>query len=90
MSDPNIACPHCEHASEDPFGVLDADVVDAMRCEECAMQFWFAIMECHACAGEHAFSWIHQPAAAALLLLKCGACGNTFRRHDAAVDTAPG
>jgi transcription elongation factor Elf1 len=83
-----IFCPHCNHASEDSFEVLDPDTIDAMRCEHCEKQFWFAIMECHACGHEQVFTWMHQASAAALSMLTCEACGTTFRRDDAAIQTS--
>lgn len=87
MSVLEIFCPHCKHASEDSFEVLDPDTIDTMRCEGCEKQFAFAIMECHACGHEQVFTWVVQPSTAALSALTCEACKRPFRRDDA-VQTA--
>jgi uncharacterized OB-fold protein len=79
MSDLILTCPHCTYEHEDMFEVLDTDSLDAMRCEGCKEIFTFALMECHRCANEQAFSWRHPPLATALDQLTCEACGNTFR-----------
>lgn len=79
-----IQCPHCEHEAEDFFEVLDPDVLDDMRCENCGKHFSFALMECHRCANEHIFTWPHEPSEAALNMLTCEACGSTFRYSDEA------
>jgi hypothetical protein len=78
-----LFCAHCDHPCEDPLEVLNADSIEEMRCEPCGGQFWFAVMECHACAHDQAFTWLHPPSAAALWMLACEACGNIFRRGDA-------
>lgn len=77
-----IPCPHCDHASEDEFEVLEPDSIEAMRCEHCDKQFWFSIMECHRCAHEQVFTWAHQPPPEALAMLTCEACQATFRRSN--------
>jgi transcription elongation factor Elf1 len=74
-----IVCPHCDHASEDGFEVLDLDTIDAMLCEHCGRQFWFFIMECHRCAHEQVLTWAHQPPPEALAMLTCEACQATFQ-----------
>jgi transcription elongation factor Elf1 len=84
----NILCPHCDYANEDVFEVFDLDTINTVRCEHCEKQFWFAIMECHACEHEEVFTWMHQTAAAALPMLTCEACGASFRRDNAAIQTA--
>lgn len=82
MSFMQLHCPFCEHAHEDPFEVLDSDVLDSMKCEECAKTFWYAIMECHRCAHEQTFTWPHEPASESLDQLTCESCGSTFRVND--------
>jgi type IV secretion system protein VirB11 len=80
-----IHCPHCDHASEDLFGVLDPDAIDTMRCEQCANPFCLAIMECQRCAHEQVFTWGPQPPDVSLSMLTCETCGNTSRRNNGAV-----
>lgn len=82
MSKLYIQCPHCEHEAEDFFEVLDPDVLDDMRCENCGKHFSFALMECHRCANEQIFTWPHKPSSSALDMLTCEACGSTFRYSD--------
>jgi transcription elongation factor Elf1 len=73
-------CPHCEHEHEDDWEVLLPDQMGSMRCEACRQEFAFAIVECHQCGNEQAFSWTHTPSADALDLLTCEACGSICRR----------
>lgn len=77
-----ICCPHCENEAEDFFEVINPDIIDKMRCENCGKQFSFALMECHRCANEQVFTWPHEPSETALDMLTCEACGSTFRYSD--------
>lgn len=73
-------CPHCGHEHEDDWEVLLPDQMDSMRCEACRQEFAFAIVECHQCGNEQAFSWTHTPSPEAIDLLTCEACGSICRR----------
>ena len=81
-----LHCPHCQHAHDDPWEVLDVDKIDQMKCEGCHRAFHFALMECQRCAEETAHSWAHAPAPEALRLLTCPDCGATYRDEAADAD----
>jgi hypothetical protein len=83
LAELEIARPHCGRASEDMFEVLDADVIDEMRCESCRAPFWFGILDCNGCGHEQVFTWKELASHAALSLLTCGKCGSAYRPEDA-------
>jgi uncharacterized protein YbaR (Trm112 family) len=83
----NLHCPHCQHPEEDPLELLDENIIDSMKCEACEKVFYFAILDCHLCAHEGAYSWLTEPPAQALTLLTCPACQSTFLRNENSIAT---
>ena len=75
-------CPHCQHLKEDPFEVLDQNVIDWMKCEACEKRFYFAIVECHRCAFENVYCWPAEPPSETLALLTCPKCQSTYLRNE--------
>lgn len=78
MPEPIITCPFCGHQHEDCFEALDSGVLDLMRCQGCAKDFRFVLIECHRCAREQTRSWTDVPADEVLNDLKCPECGGAF------------
>lgn len=68
------SCPHCGAVEQDPYEVLEADDVHALRCEACGRQFHLLIAECPACAEESIITWSEVPPPEALRYVRCLHC----------------
>lgn len=45
-------CPHCQHLYTDYLEVLDPDVLQAFKCENCQKNFTLLLKECPSCTSE--------------------------------------
>jgi transcription elongation factor Elf1 len=79
----SIECPHCKHAEDDDFEVVEQDALHVMRCVACEGDFHFAVMECRMCGAEDLFIWAHRPATDAVDAMACPACGWNYVEDEA-------
>ena len=79
-----VECPHCGHVEDDEYESLDSDRLLDLSCADCGGSFHAAILQCRACAAESLFSWMQRPAYGQFEHLRCGACSQPYRDHEAA------
>jgi transcription elongation factor Elf1 len=78
----SVTCPHCGHAETDDYEVLESDSLHRMHCAECEDHFHFAVMECISCGAECLFTWMQEPARAAIDDLVCPECKRSYVEHE--------
>ena len=79
----SIECPHCKHAEDDDFEVIEQNALHSMHCVACVGDFHFAVMECRMCGAENLFTWARRPAADAVDNMACPACGRSYVEDEA-------
>jgi uncharacterized Zn finger protein len=70
-----LQCPHCGHADDDVFELIDANRFDAMRCSSCGQVFHFVVIACDGCGTERVLRWTQRPELWYLQKLACQRCG---------------
>lgn len=79
-----VACPHCGNVEDDEYECLDSDRLLDLSCAACGQLFYVAIMQCQACAAESLSSWMRRPSSEQFEHLRCAACDQPYRDHEAA------
>ena len=73
-----MECPGCGSRHEDDLEVLSTNDVHAIRCSDCACEFWSVLKECLGCGEESVFVWKAVPTVTVLAALMCESCGHVF------------
>jgi hypothetical protein len=79
-----VECPHCGHVEDDEYECLESDRLLDLRCPACGRSFYLALMQCQACAAESLSSWMRRPSSERFEHLRCLACSQPYRDHEAA------